>query len=460
MEICRAIIDSPVPVDVSQLVEEERLELPWWKAKKWALHICVRTFERYGSPTNCVNKEYKEFAKWYLPTFTGGIIESLLKVLDAYRSSVYVSSRVLTESLSYLKTAAQHAFTWKLLKPHTMTIVREIIFPIMQYSEEDQELYEDDPVEFVRRKFDIYDDYSTPVPAAETLFNTCCKSRKGILQESMIFLNTVITSPERAPRERDGALYMIGSVSELLLKSKQYRDHLEQLLITFVLPEFNNELGHMRARACWVLHRFSDIKFRDESVLLQILERTTNAMLTDPDLAVKVNAAITLKQYLLAQEKTKQYLEPRIQPITMELLKITGETEIDELSLVMQEVVHTFSEQLLPIAVEICQHLEAMFTKLMEDENSAEEKDDTAMSYLNTIGTLVSVFEENATVAANVEPYVIKVVSLILQQNAICKCVPIAIGPNFEHSWVTNAYPRIPCVCLNRLLRRGILADL
>lgn len=420
MEVCRAIIDSPVPVDVSQLDNDERLELPWWKAKKWALHICVRTFERYGSPTNCVNKEYKEFAKWYLPTFTGDIIKSLLKVLDAYRNNIYVSPRVLTEILNYLKIAAQHAYTWKILKPFAMEIIKEIIFPIMQFNEEDQEMYEDDPAEYIRRKFDIYDDYSTPVPAAEALFTACCKTRKGILQESMTSLFAFIVSPDRPPRERDGAFYMIGSVSEILMKKKQYRADLERL-ISYALEEFKNSTtGHMRARACWVLQKYSEINFADE-VLLQILEYSNNALLTDPDLAVKVNAAITLKQYLLTQEKARQYLEVRIQPIVIELLKITRDTEIDDLSLVMQELVHTFSEQLLPIAVNICQHLEAMFTSLLSDENTAEEKDDTAMSYLNTIGTLVSVFEENPTVAADVEPSVIKIIHLIFQKNAICK---------------------------------------
>lgn len=104
MEVCRRVVDSPVP-DTSQYDEDARLELPWWKAKKWAMHIIVRTFERYGSPGHVVNKEYQKFAEWYLPTFTGGILESLLKVLDQYRNKVYVSHRVLTEILCYIKTA-------------------------------------------------------------------------------------------------------------------------------------------------------------------------------------------------------------------------------------------------------------------------------------------------------------------------------------------------------------------
>lgn len=47
----------------------------------------------------------------------------------------------------------------------------------------------------------------------------------------------------------------------------------------------------------------------------------------------------------------------QIKPITLELLKIIRETENDDLMNVMQLIVMTYTEQLRPIAVEMCQHL-------------------------------------------------------------------------------------------------------
>lgn len=41
----------------------------------------------------------------------------------------------------------------------------------------------------------------------------------------------------------------------------------------------------------------------------------------------------------------------------MELLGIIRETENDDLTSVMQKIVCVYTEQLMPIAVEICQHL-------------------------------------------------------------------------------------------------------
>lgn len=94
-----------------------------------------------------------------------------------------------------------------------LDMIKHVIFPILQYTEADEQLWEDDPKEYIRTKYgmsmfemvhiigrennfefsilDIYDDYSTSVPSAQELFFTSCKIRKGILQESMEFLMTV-----------------------------------------------------------------------------------------------------------------------------------------------------------------------------------------------------------------------------------------------------------------------------
>ena len=83
MELTRAIADRPVPEQTLSVDEDERTELPWWKCRKWAMHILVRVFERYGSPGN-VNKEYKEFADWFLKTFSAGILEVII-ISTSYR---------------------------------------------------------------------------------------------------------------------------------------------------------------------------------------------------------------------------------------------------------------------------------------------------------------------------------------------------------------------------------------
>lgn len=223
MEICRQILDRPAP-DSSAVDEDERTELPAWKVKKWATHIIGRMFERYGSPGNVISKEYEDFAKWFLETFSAGMLDVILKVFDQYRNKVYVSPRVMTGLLNYLKTAVSHAFTWKLLKQHVVVLIQAVIFPLMCYSESDEELWEADPVEYIRLKFDVFDDYSTPVPAAESLLHSVCKTRKGILNSVMAVIMQIITAPNIDAKQKDGALHMVGTLADVLLKKKVFKE--------------------------------------------------------------------------------------------------------------------------------------------------------------------------------------------------------------------------------------------
>ena len=46
-----------------------------------------------------------------------------------------------------------HALSWKVMKPHMPAIIQEILFPLMCHSDEDQDLWESDPVEYIRVKY-------------------------------------------------------------------------------------------------------------------------------------------------------------------------------------------------------------------------------------------------------------------------------------------------------------------
>ncbi|XP_066600372.1 importin-7 [Prorops nasuta] len=420
MDVIRQVADRPVPPETNNpdLDDDERAEMAWWKCKKWALHILYRIFERYGSPGN-VTKEYKDFSEWYLRTFSGGILEVLLKILDQYRRKIYISPRVIQQSINYINQSVSHAFSWTFLKPHMFEIIRDVLFPILSYSAADEELWNNDPYEYVRAKFDIFEDFVSPVTAAQTLLHSACRKRKDMLQKTMQFCIEVLTSPNADPRQKDGALHMVGSLADVLLKKKVYKEQMDKMLLQYVFPEFNSAHGHMRARACWVLHYFSEIKFKQEAILVEAVRLTTNALLTDQDLPVKVEAAIALQMLLNSQEKSKKYIEPMIKQITLELLSIIRDTENDDLTSVMQKIVSTYKEQLMPIAVEICQHLATTFSQVLETDEGSDEKAITAMGLLNTMENLLSVMENQPQIMAQLQPTILQVVAHIFGQSVM-----------------------------------------
>lgn len=92
-------------------------------------------------------------------------------------------------------------------------------------------------------------------------------------------------------------------------------------------------------------------------MLAEAIRLTSNALLEDRDVPVKVEAAIALQMLLNNQSKVQKLLEPQVKPIALELLNLIRETENDDLTNVMQKIVYTYYEQIMPIAVDICQHL-------------------------------------------------------------------------------------------------------
>ena len=51
------------------------------------------------------------------------------------------------------------------------------------------------------------------------------------------------------PPQMDGALLSIGSLGDKLSRTEPYCNQLEHMLVQYVLPEFANPLGHLRAKA-------------------------------------------------------------------------------------------------------------------------------------------------------------------------------------------------------------------
>jgi len=56
---------------------------------------------RYGSPGS-VAQEYQQFAIFYVKTFSAGVIEIILRILDQYRNKVYIPPRVMQMCMHYL----------------------------------------------------------------------------------------------------------------------------------------------------------------------------------------------------------------------------------------------------------------------------------------------------------------------------------------------------------------------
>ena len=114
-----------------------------------------------------------------------------------------------------------------------------------------------------------------------------------------------------------------------------------------------------------VICSFPDVKYRNDNVLGEAFRCTITCLLDDKEVPVKVEAAIALQMMLSSQgEKAKGFVEPHIGKITMELLQVIRDTENDDLTTVMQKIICTYTDQLVPLAANICSHLVDTFNQV------------------------------------------------------------------------------------------------
>ncbi|KAA3673342.1 importin-7 [Paragonimus westermani] len=240
----------------------------------------------YGSPS-VVSKKHRPFAEWYLKSFSTAVLNVLLGVCEVYRQKSFVSKPVLSQTLEYFTAALGHSFAWKTLRTHFLLLVREVIFPLLSHSEEDAELWQDDPIEYIR-------------------YEATCVKRRGVLNNIMLFCMHILTS-ESTPAEKDAVLHMYGAVAELLLKKEAYKSHLEPFLLNHVLPTLHVPEGYRRARACWLVGKLSDANFNDQNMLAQVVEEVRKAIADDPELPVRAFAALCLSELIRSQDQGNPY---------------------------------------------------------------------------------------------------------------------------------------------------------
>lgn len=413
IEIAKRDVPESAQKDIDP---EDRPDLIWWKCKKWSLHLMARIFERYGSPNN-VKKEYKSFAEWYINSLSTPVIQTILKILEQYAMGQYVSPRVMQQALNYLNTAVLHSMTWKMLKGDMMVVVEKIIFPLMCYSNDDDELWQNDPREYIRMKFDIFEEYVSPVSASQNLLHSLCKKRRDMLQKTMNLAITVLNS-QTDPKAKDGALHMIGSISNVLLKKPLFKEQLEQLLFTYVFPLFTCPHGFLRARACWVLNYFSNIDYKDPNNIAMATQAVLQCVLADRDLPVKVEAALCLQSLLHTQEQAREVTRPNVKVLTLELVQIIRSTESEDVLEVLQKIVYLYPEDLYTIAVDMTNHLAQTFHQLLQaNENEEDEKISAAMAILSTIDTVLTMMDEQKEVVAKLEPIVVNIILTIFDRS-------------------------------------------
>ncbi|KAH9949788.1 armadillo-type protein [Amylocystis lapponica] len=436
------VINLQIPKDAVPEDEEERERSEWWKAKKWAYGILGRLFHRFGNPSqlpSSMQKDYGAFAQHFVTTFAPEIFKIYLQQVELYVSGqAWLSRKCQYQIFTFFTECVKPKSTWALLKPHFETLVSSYIFPQLSFTPAKQEQWDTDPVDYIRTSIDEYETFDTPVSAATSfLFSLASNRTKTTFLPILGFVHQVLQSKPAAP-QRFGALNMTAALMPFIMRHPDVKNSMENFLLQHVLTEFVSPEPYMRAIACEVLgsSEKTGLQWSNEENLRQHFTAVA-ACLDDPELPVRVQAALALTEMVTVHESVKVAVAPQVGKVIQTLLKLSDETDLDILNNCMETMVEHYHNELLPVAVELTSRLCETYLRLaresiaMDDtdgtevdidalmEDTGEDKTFAAMSVAKTISTVVSSVDTSPEILAQVQEVIIPAVIFTLENKLL-----------------------------------------
>ena len=413
-------LDVPKPADDDV---DDWPTRPAWKIKKWAVNAIYKIFERYGIEAQC-DPEMAPFAKMYTEQYSVGVLQVVWKEVKATVAAggPYMPPRLLSQLLRYIEQSIEPAQTWKLIKPMVPELIETILFPLMCFNEDDAELWQEDPSEYVRSKeFNGWSALPTPCMGAAVVLVEMTKKRpKATLDIIFQFVSRVLTKNAEMgaasnPRLQDGALHMAALIGNFIGHKERYKGILEQMLVRFIFPEFGSPHDFLRYRACHVMQSFAAMPFGNPANLTAAIEVTVKS-LQDKELPVRVQASIALKHLVEEQQMATPALSPHIKDIVGVLLRVLHESESDDIPYVLDQLMERFPQELTPFALELSQQLVQQFMKMLDyDENDLYgHRPIVASSTMESLKNVISIVDDSPEAMALQEQVCVPLAAHIL----------------------------------------------
>ncbi|PRP84900.1 hypothetical protein PROFUN_07554 [Planoprotostelium fungivorum] len=388
------LLEAPIPPG-EPADEDMRKDFVWWKCKRWVVKIFDRLFNRYGETKQLPTKDGRDFSRQFLKLYAPRLLETSMRILFSMKNGNYLPSRIQYSCLSFVNHAVRNQVMYPMLKPHVDALFKEVLFPLVCFSNADMELWNDDPEEYLRKEFDIEEDFYSPKSAASLIIIDLGRNRgKNHLNPMMSFVGMSMmrylqaTEKERNPQEKDGCMAVIGELEDKLRITPSYQSQLENLIIQHIYPEFTSPHPWLRAKACWIFGKYYKMEWSNSDNFKTGLRQVLTCI-RDPELPVRVRAVMAL-QFLIQNPVSTEEIRNILPQLLEEIFKIMGEIDNDELVVTLRTIIDHFSEEMGPYSLGLCQKLSQIFIKICNENN---DEDDSAITALECLGAIQTILE-------------------------------------------------------------------
>lgn len=273
---------------------------------------------------------------------------------DAMRSPALYSIR-------FLLNCASHEYAHEAFKNADLQqLVTRDLFAFVPFNDEDAELWEDDPREYLRMIADPDSQEVSLRYKATQLIVELCKPRRSRaplapLDAVLKGLSDHLRNAGAAPKLADGAIYVLANLRGLIRKQQHWWNGVGALLSELIAPLLSHKSSVLRAKAIWLCGAFSDVPFQDPSMFNNMVYGVMHRI-EDDHPGVR-SAVVTSVVQFLAQEKARPLVYELLHPIVDECLRLLDSVSSESVVLSLQCLVECFGPELRSSIANICDRL-------------------------------------------------------------------------------------------------------
>ncbi|KAG5484330.1 hypothetical protein LSCM4_07896 [Leishmania orientalis] len=356
---------------------------------KWVMNIAHKLTQDFASPKSC-ERRCRSVAQHFTSHYLQPTVEAALGLVRWHAGPpLALTSKAYILAMEVLTLAVDHRAVYaSVLHPSAEELMTMLIFPRLAFTAEDEELWSDNPEEYVRKQSNPAGDiYSAKVVSTSLLMSLAAGTKKfhdkSLFPSLMNFLLNQLqvycaaaeqatsddadlyTPTMEAARRVDAALYCFYHFKRVLLAMHFGDDKIEYVLSTFAVPVAQYSLGFLRARAVLVLSTFApSIQWSSPPAYQHALQPVLR-LLNDSEAPVRVQACVCFSR-LVCHPFARDVIDPCISELIQYYFNVMRMMDNEAVVRTLRKTISFYKSTLSQWALELTEMLVNHFAVVLE----------------------------------------------------------------------------------------------
>lgn len=323
------------------LQPRESPEFYYFHSKKWATRVFLRFIQKHAKKvTFNRNEDNRPFAESWYSNYGDHLIAALISQFE-----IKTTKKVRYFQLKCLQVLITERP--EVVKQYAEVFQYDILHKFMRLQPEDEELANREPVEFLTREDEPSINFTNLKRVATDVWVGFAElgskpEKKGQAYEPGIYfyqnMNYLQSKLEGSDQiEKELAMYLICQLRSPITKSKQVKKMLPTLIAKYVIPEFQNSIMFLRARAVDIFTEYGSMELEVEIVKAAV-EGIYICLTKDDHALVRIKAASAFN-CILKHSAAKDLVRPLLKDILAVYLHLLESYDLENIINSLESIV-------------------------------------------------------------------------------------------------------------------------